>query len=76
MKPWGAATVHLHQARWGLLAVLMVITIVTRDERGWWLLPVAALLLSGFWAHWVAALHDRWTLDDLSPQRRWPTPHR
>ncbi|HWJ08401.1 MAG TPA: hypothetical protein VNS46_03440 [Nocardioides sp.] len=56
MRPWDIAITRLHHARWGLLALLMVIGIVTRDERGWWLLPLAVALLSGFWLPGAAAL--------------------
>lgn len=56
MRPWDTAITRLHHARWGLLALLMVIAIVTRDERGWWLLPLAIVLLSGFWLPGLGAL--------------------
>lgn len=56
MRPWDTATARLHHARWGLVALLMVIAIVTRDERGWWLLPLAIVLLAGFWLPGLVAL--------------------
>lgn len=58
MSPWERTTARLHHTRWGLVALLMVIVIVTRDERGWWLLPVAVALLSGFWLPGLAALRE------------------
>lgn len=58
MRPWDTISIRLHQSRWGLVALLMVIVIVTRDERGWWLLPLAIVLLSGFWLPGLAALRD------------------
>ena len=58
MRPWDTVSTRLHQSRWGLVALLMVIVIVTRDERGWWLLPLAVVLLSGFWLPGLAALRE------------------
>lgn len=57
MRPT-TAIARLHHTRWGLLALLMVIAIVTRDERGWWLLPLAIVLLAGFWLPGLAALRE------------------
>lgn len=58
MRPWDTISTRLHRARWGLVALLMVIAIVTRDERGWWLLPLTVILLSGFWLPGLAVLRE------------------
>ncbi len=58
MRTWDTAITRLHHARWGLVALLMVVAIVTRDERGWWLLPLAVILLSGFWLPGLATLRE------------------
>ncbi|HVK30802.1 MAG TPA: hypothetical protein VM575_20875, partial [Nocardioides sp.] len=58
MSSWERATARLHHSRWGLVALLMVIVIVTRDERGWWLLPLAVVLLAGFWVPGLVALRE------------------
>lgn len=58
MRPWDSVNTRLHRARWGLVALLMVIVIVTRDERGWWLLPLTVTLLSGFWLPGLVALRE------------------
>lgn len=75
MRPWDSVSTRLHQSRWGLVALLMVIAIVSRDEHGWWLLPVAVVLLSGFWLPGLAALRDapaavRTRQDERAERRR------
>lgn len=61
MRPGGHVHDHLHRIRWGLLAALMVVSIVTRDEWGWWLVAVGVALLAGFWLPGLAALRHAWS---------------
>ncbi|KRC56616.1 MULTISPECIES: hypothetical protein [unclassified Nocardioides] len=63
---------RLHQVRWGLLAAVMVVVIVSRDQWQWWDGLAGPLAFAGFWVPWLVALGHDWTPSAIRARREAP----
>lgn len=63
---------RLHRIRWGLLAAVMVVVIVSRDEWQWWDSLAGPLAFAGFWVPWLVGRGHDWTPSAIRARREAP----